>query len=269
MAEENEIKISVELEQIIDGSTLLDDNLMTLVFDGNIEATQLVLNIILDRKDLIVTRVEAQKLEKNPLFNGRDVKIDVFAEDAEGNHYDIEIQRADEGAGVERARFLSSALDHSMLKHSEKFNKIKDSYVIFITRNDVLKGNLPLYHSERHWVELNRYVNDGSHIIYANAAYHDNSSDIGKLMHDFRCRNAEDMFFEPLRNSVHHFKETEGGRARMSKDIEKYADERAITTVLNIAKNENWSEEKLKKYLKDNFDLSKEDLEKYIEPVYV
>ncbi len=33
---------------------LLDDNLMTLVFDRNIEATELLLNIILQRSDLKV-----------------------------------------------------------------------------------------------------------------------------------------------------------------------------------------------------------------------
>lgn len=87
------------VDSLIDGLRLLDDDLMTRVFDGNIPATQLVLNIILDRNDLIVKDVAVQKLEKNPLVKGYDVQIDVFAEDAEGNRYDIEIQRSDSGAG--------------------------------------------------------------------------------------------------------------------------------------------------------------------------
>ena len=40
---------------------LLDDNLMTLVFDRNIEATELLLNIILQRGDLKVLEVAAQR----------------------------------------------------------------------------------------------------------------------------------------------------------------------------------------------------------------
>lgn len=223
-AAKNEAK---EIAALIDRSRLMDDNLMTLVFDGNIEATQLVLNIILDRKDLIVKNVQVQKEEKNSLYNGRNVKIDIFAEDADGNRFDIEIQRSDEGAGFYRARFLSAALDHGMLEKSQKFGDIKDSYVIFITENDVLKGDLALYHFERQCVELKTYANDGNHIIYANGAYHDNSTAIGRLMHDFRCRNAGDMFYGPLRNAVRHYKETEGGRERMSKDIEQYGNERA------------------------------------------
>lgn len=226
-----------EINDLIDGLRLLDDDLMTKVFDGNIEATQLVLNIILERTDLVVKTVTIQKLEKSPLSNGRDVRIDIFAEDSEGNHYDVEIQRADEGAGLKRARFLSSALDQRMLKHAQKFSEIKDSYVIFITENDVLKGGLPLYHYDRQFREIQYSESDGSHIIYANGAYRDNSSDIGKLMHDFRCRNSEDMFYALLRNGVYHFKETEGGRAEVSKDVERYGDRRADNKAKEIAIN--------------------------------
>lgn len=35
------------------------------------------------------------------------------------------------------------------LNPSEDFEKLPESYVIFITRNDVLGGGLPIYHVER------------------------------------------------------------------------------------------------------------------------
>ena len=62
-------------------------------------------------------------------------------------------------------------VDTRMLKEKEKFKEIKDSYVIFITQNDVMKGDLPLYHVERVVKEQNRDFGDGSHIIYVNGAY--------------------------------------------------------------------------------------------------
>ena len=40
-----------------------------------------------------------------------------------------------------------------------------ETYVIFITENDVLKGNLPLYHIERRIEELELAFGDESHII--------------------------------------------------------------------------------------------------------
>lgn len=216
------------MDILIDSSRLLDDDLMTLVFDGNIEATQLVLNIILDRKDLIVTKAEVQKVEKSPLVKGRDVRIDIFSEDAEGNHHDIEIQRANEGAAPERARFLSAVLDQRMLKEKQKFREIKESYVIFITEKDMFNNGRPLSHIERTILEDGVLFGDGNHIIYANGAYRNDNNAIGKLMHDFRCTNPEDMYYEPLKSGVRHFKETKGGKTRMSSEIEKWGDAREV-----------------------------------------
>ena len=45
------------IEQIVDGMDLFDDDLMSMVFDGNIPATELLLKIILKRDDIIVISV--------------------------------------------------------------------------------------------------------------------------------------------------------------------------------------------------------------------
>lgn len=269
-SEEEKKDKNQRINRIIDGLRLLDDNLMTLVFDGNLEATQLVLNIILERDDLHVKKVEIQKLEKNPLVEGYDVKLDIFAVDNDGNNYDIEIQRADEGADRTRARYNSAVLDQRMLKHGEKFKGIKASYVIFITEKDVLGKGRALSHIDRMILEDNEKWGDGNHIIYANAAYPDTTTEIGKLMHDFRCRNAEDMYFKPLRDGVYHFKETEGGRARMSKDIENYGNERAeegkIIGAVSTYREFHLSDQEIVTKLQEKFHLTRQEAEKYLEP---
>ena len=71
-----------EVEKILDGFRLLDDTFMTLFFDQNFEATTLLLNVILERSDIRVKRMELQKVEKNPDVDGRNVTLDIFAEDA-------------------------------------------------------------------------------------------------------------------------------------------------------------------------------------------
>ena len=55
---------------------LLDDDLMTLVFDRNIEATELLLNVILQRNDLKVLEVVAQREYKNPMTGGGSIAVD-------------------------------------------------------------------------------------------------------------------------------------------------------------------------------------------------
>ena len=140
---------SKEAEEILDGYRLMDDNFMTLFFDQNYEATELLLNVILNRTDLKVKNLEVQKTEKNASVDGRNVILDIFAVDADGKNYDIEVQRADHGADRKRARFLSSVLDSRMLKTKEDFTILNESYVIFITEKDVLGAGLPMYHINR------------------------------------------------------------------------------------------------------------------------
>ena len=215
-----------EILEAIDRLCLLDDNLMTLVFDRNIDATELLLNVILQRKDLRVLEVAAQREYKNPMPGGRSIFIDIYAVDREQKVYNIEVQRASAGADPHRARFHSSMLDTKMLKAKQEFKEIHDSYVIFITAGDVMKAGLPLYHINRVVEETGVYFNDGSHIIYVNGSYKDDNDPIGKLIHDFRCISSVDMFYPELAKQVKYFKETEGGREIVCQIFEELAEKR-------------------------------------------
>ena len=229
MADEINYSPSQEVVTILENYRLLDDDFMTLFFNQNFEATALLLDVILNRTDIVVKTIEVQKREANPVVDGRNVILDILAVDSEGKNYDIEIQRADNGAGRRRARFLSSVIDYNMLKVKQDFSELCDSYVIFITENDVLKKGLPMYHVDRRIEELdNEYFDDGNHIIYVNGSYKNDESDIGKLMHDFRCTSSIDMFYDVLKKGMRHYKETEGGRAAVCKAIETYGDAREL-----------------------------------------
>lgn len=65
-----------------------------------------MLNVILQRKDLKVLKVVAQREYKNPMPGGRFITIDIYAIDGDGKVYDIEVQRVPAEADVHRARFL-------------------------------------------------------------------------------------------------------------------------------------------------------------------
>ncbi len=91
-----------ENEARIHGLRLLDDDFMTMVFDNSPEATELLLNVFFERNDMKVLRVVSQRELKNPI--GRSVRLDIYADDSEGQHYDIEIQRQNRGAGERRVR---------------------------------------------------------------------------------------------------------------------------------------------------------------------
>ena len=92
------------LEQIKE-FRLLDDDFMTKCFENNKEAIELVLRIVLDKPDIMVEKAQVQYTMKN--IKGRSVRLDIYATDSKGKKYDIEIQRADKGAGAKRARYNS------------------------------------------------------------------------------------------------------------------------------------------------------------------
>ncbi len=68
---------------------LMDDDFMSVVFDGDIELTQFMLRILLSLDDLTVKSVMSQK-EKRNLW-GRSVRLDIVAEDYKGKLYNEEV----------------------------------------------------------------------------------------------------------------------------------------------------------------------------------
>ena len=107
----------------------------------------------------------------------------------------LEVQRSDHGAGAKRARYNSSLLDANLTEKGDKYDTLNETYVIFITENDVLQGGLPIYHINRMIEEMAKPFGDEAHIIYVNAQIKDETA-LGKLMHDFNCTDAEDMYFD-------------------------------------------------------------------------
>ena len=215
--------------QAIKEFRLMDDTFMSAVFDGNIEGTQLVLSIILNRADIVVTQVTAQREYKNLI--DRSIRLDILARDSSGKEYDIEVQRSKDGSDCRRARYHSSMMDTRMLRKGQDFSEIRDSYVIFITEKDPLGMGLPIYHIERTVLETGTPLGDGTHIIYVNGSDEDSESALGKLMHDFKCRTADEMNYGVLAEKVDFFKNYEGGQDTVCEIMErlnKEASEEAV-----------------------------------------
>ena len=218
--------------QRLRGFRLLDDDFMSKVFE-DAACTEFLLQIILNRSDLKVQRVHPQYEIKN--LQGRSVRLDILATDVSGRPYNIEIQRNDRGAGVKRARYNSSLLDANVTEPGDKYEQLAETYVIFITENDVLGGGKPIYHIERIIQELDRPFGDDSHIIYVNSQIKDETA-LGKLMHDFSCTDAKDMKYKILADRVRYFKEDEKGVATMCRAMEEMRNEAVKEERVEVAR---------------------------------
>ena len=101
---------------------------------------------------------------------------------------------------------------------------LNESYVIFITENDVLGKSLPIYHIERTVTETGERFGDEEHIVYVNSQIR-NKTSLGMLMHDFACTEAKDMYYHVLADRVRYFKEDEKGVTVMCKAMEDMRNE--------------------------------------------
>ena len=201
----------------------IDDTFMRGLFKENIPLAELVLRIITGKPDLVLLKCETQADMKR-VTGARSVCLDAYATDSTGKKYDIEVQRSDNGADPHRARYHSSMLDIENLDEKQDYKELPDTYVIFITEKDYYKAGKPLYMIQNMNLILNQLFNDGTHILYVNGEYRDNS-DIGRLMHDFNCTNASDMYFDLLAEKTRYLKENPKGVSEMCKVMEDLRNE--------------------------------------------
>jgi len=206
---------------------LMDDNFMSKVFEDK-PCAEFLLRIILNRDDLKVKEVHGQHDLNN--IQGRSVRLDILAVDHENRAYNVEVQRSDSGAVAKRARYNSSLLDANLTDPGDAYDALNETYVIFITEKDVLRGGLPIYHINRIIEETGKSFGDDAHIIYVNSQIKDETA-LGKLMHDFTCTDPDDMNYPVLAQRVRYFKEDTKGVTTMCKAMEEMrAEERKEAT---------------------------------------
>ena len=204
--------------EILKKFRLIDDAFFSACFDDNVEDVQYILRIILEKDDLKVLEVQTQKSVEN--IYGRSVRFDVFATDTKGKLYNIEVQRADSGAIPQRARYNSVMLDYHELKKQGKFKELPESFVVFITENDVIGDGEKIYHADRIIRETGKELGDGTHIIYVNGSYKgEKGKPLDDLIHDLFCENPQEMRHKQLANRVSFLKENKGDVGKMSSII--------------------------------------------------
>ncbi len=197
--------------------TIMNDIFMRNVFKKK-ECVEYILQVIMNKKDLQVIDQILQMDYKN--LQGRSAVLDCVAKDETDRQFNVEIQGENDGASPKRARYHSGLLDMNTLNPGDPFDKLPETYIIFITRNDTLKNNLPISHIKRVIRESGEIFDDEENIIYVNSQKQDNT-ELGRLMHDLHCKKASDMYSPILSSRVHELKETEKGVEEMCKDMEE------------------------------------------------
>ncbi len=122
----------------------MNNAFVNLALEESIACVEEILRVILGKPDLTVKTAQMQRMLQG--FK-RSIYLDVYAEDSKGTRYNIEIQQSNDEANLCRARFHMRMIDVHSLKAGQDFKELSECYVIFITREDVLRKNR-LYYSQ-------------------------------------------------------------------------------------------------------------------------
>ena len=104
---------------------------------------QFIERVFPDRK---VVRIKLLSSEKTIItgLKSKSVRLDVMFE-GDNKVYDIEMQVAREKALYKRARYYQSAMAIHSLKSGEDYDKLKETYVIFICQFDPMRKGESIY----------------------------------------------------------------------------------------------------------------------------
>ena len=197
----------------------VDDTFMRVLFRNNLPLAEYVLRIITGKDDLHLTKEETQK-DLVRLVGARGLCLDVHGVDDQNRQYDLEVQRADNGARPERARYHASALDVENLSANQQFEELPTTYIIFITENDIFKAGKALYPIGHINLATGESFEDRQYVLYANASY-TGDDPLGELMHDFLCSDPDEMLTPILAEKVRFLKTDPKGVDIMCKEMEK------------------------------------------------
>ncbi len=191
----------------------IDDTFMRAIFRDNLPLAQHILRVVTRLSDLVLTEEKTQA-DMNRVTGARSICLDVYGKDASGKRFDLEVQKASSGAHPKRARYHSSVLDIENLNVKQNFDELPETYIIFITENDVYQDGYPFYLFERTNARDGSLFGDEEHILYINGAYR-GDDEIGHLMHDFCCSNPDEMYNEDMAEQSRYFKESKKGVRKM------------------------------------------------------
>ena len=117
--------------------------------------------------EIQIERVEIST-EHGFFFNPecKSIRMDVFAKDENRTHYDIEMQLVKKDSLERRSRYYHSQMDMELLASGERYEKLPNTYVIFICDFDPFSDGKYRYRFQNVCRETGRKLGDGAETIF-------------------------------------------------------------------------------------------------------
>ena len=162
----------------IEELTFTDDFLFGRVMQ-NPEICKGLLERLLEIK---IDKIEYPTLQKtiSPHYKSKGIRLDVYVEDS-SRVFDIEIQNHLDENLPKRTRYYQSMMDIDLLLKGNNYTQLKESFVIFVCKDDFFGFNLPCYSFSNTCKEKSDLqLGDESHKIIFNASAFENEKNLEK-----------------------------------------------------------------------------------------
>ncbi|MCD7811228.1 MAG: hypothetical protein LUG91_05175 [Ruminococcus sp.] len=183
------------------GKNLLDEKFLSEVL-CDIEACQYVLRKLLSVDDLTVTKVVDRIAAGNPQAPGEIV--DVTGEDSRGFAWEIAVCRTDKVEPL-HSRYEFARIVKRLTDNGEGYSETREMAVVYIGAVDHYGKGENIYTVRSHIKEMDKPVDDGTRIIFANAEAND-GSEVAAMMQYFNTADPEDNSHGALSDRVHQLK---------------------------------------------------------------
>ena len=174
--------------------------IMTMNEDICIELTELITG----RKISRIVRPESQKtVQVSP--DGKGVRFDVYFTDQSDVIYDIEMQTVKTSNLPKHSRYYQGMIDLNSIRPGEDYNRLTESFVIFICPFDAFGRGLHRYSFEYLCIQDSRIgLGDGAKKVFlcAGGDADDVSAELSSFLDFISGRNASGALVDRLREEV-------------------------------------------------------------------
>lgn len=119
--------------------TFTDDFMFCKVLQNNPDVCKELTELILGRK---IGNFVAPEIQKAVAItdDGHGVRFDVYFEDDENTIFDIEMQQSNIRCLAKRTRYYQGMIDLNHLEKGAGYDKLKNSYIVFISKENPYKN---------------------------------------------------------------------------------------------------------------------------------
>ena len=234
-----------------------------------------IIEILLNIKVGDITYLEEQKTI-DIIYDKKSVRLDVYVED-ENKIYNIEMQVTNKKELAKRTRYYQAMIDLNTIEKGETYNKLKESYIIFICTFDPFNKGLSKYSFENICNEDNKIkLNDGTKKIFFNTKEFakEKNENLKSFLKYINGEKEDNDFINKINEKVIRIKDNNDWRREYMtlemklKEIEQEAFEQGIKQgmikQIKTLKRLNIKMEEIIKIIKEDYNISEEEIKKYL-----